>query len=197
MVAARAVIGAMGLVAAGLGFAAWAQTAPPGPSEDQPATTTQPARETQPPAASEPSPGQPAVPSAEEIQEAFEKARPRNVPLQPTRLPGTEVTEATDRTEPPTGARFPDGYLLVDRAGRMVHDGEWWTFVFESDSPVYQEPPMKLLPNRMLERMIYETQGASGNIVFVVSGEVTDFQNENFLLLRKLLRRRDLGNIQK
>lgn len=197
MFAARTVIGAVGLVAAGLGFAAVAQTSPSARSQDQPATTTQPAPPTEPPVAGEPSPGQPAVPSAEEIQEAFEKARPRNVPIPPTPLPSTEETKPTDRTELPTGARFPDGYLLVDRAGRMVREGEWWTFAFESDSPGYEEPPMKLLPNRMLERMIYETQGASGNVVFVVSGEVTDFQNENFLLLRKLLRRRDMGNIQK
>ena len=44
---------------------------------------------------------------------------------------------------------LPDGSPLVDRPGRLMPEGEWWTFVFESDHPDYPEPDLRVL---VLER---------------------------------------------
>jgi hypothetical protein len=150
------------------------QPSPPAPPTDQP-------------------PGQP---TAEEVLRAFEQDRPKNEPLTPVDVslatPGGKEDPAAKRPR----ARYPDGYMLTERAGRITRDGQWYIFSFESSSTAFEEPPVKLLPNLMLERAAFEIQG-SPNLVFVVSGEITDFNGENYLLLRKLLRRRDLGNIRK
>jgi hypothetical protein len=210
-------------IAVGLAVAAMAQTghgaAPPA---QRPPTATQPAK-TLPggaPAASKPAPSvapgkpsattrpgtpttqdassaieAPGMPTAEEVIKAFEQNRPANTAVQPldtvadvTTRPGSESKRLR--------ARYPDGYLLIDRPGRLSRDGDWWVLTFESDGKGLEEPPMKLLPNRMLERAVYELEG-SANLVFIVSGEVTDYNSENYLLLRKLLRRQELGNISK
>lgn len=93
--------------------------------------------------------------------------------------------------------RLPDGYYLVERAGWLGQEGDWYTFVFESEDAGDPQPPMKLLPNRMLEWMVRESEGTSEQAYFTVSGEVTDFFGENHLLLRKSLRKRNLGNLKK
>ncbi|MEZ6085567.1 MAG: hypothetical protein R3E58_16870 [Phycisphaerae bacterium] len=43
--------------------------------------------------------------------------------------------------------------------------------------------------------MIRESKGSTSSVEFIVSGEVTDFMGENHLLLRKLLRKRSVGNL--
>jgi hypothetical protein len=176
--------------------AAQAQETPP--PDDQAGA----AKADQPPATSAPADDQsdarsPRQPSVEAVLEEFQKQRPKAEPL----LPSTGADEASipATTESAAGAahmRFPDGYFLVDRTGRLVRDGSWWVFVFVSDNNPDQspDPPMKLLPNRMLERMVRESQDGTETVYFIVSGEVTDFMGENYLLLRKLLRKRDLGN---
>ncbi len=140
-------------------------------------------------------------PSADDVLKAFEDERPRVEPLKPV----------TDETAPPLGvvendpgrgadrARMPEGYLLVDRTGRLSQQGPWWQLVFVADNnpETAPQPPIKLLPNQMLERMIRETQSGARDVEFVVSGEVTDFMGENYLLLRKLMRKRDMGNLSK
>jgi hypothetical protein len=95
--------------------------------------------------------------------------------------------------------RLPDGYILADRTGRLVRQDEWWVFSFVGDNNPTEspDPPMRLLPNQMLERAVRETEGAGQRVEFIVSGEVTDFMGENYLLLRKLLRKRELGNLSK
>ncbi|UCG15565.1 MAG: hypothetical protein JSV19_09750 [Phycisphaerales bacterium] len=213
MVTARGKIG-LACLSAALCFAlvviAEPRLAPPADESTKP--TTPPANDAEPEAAPQEPPteaDQPAVkpdqppadgtppsaPSAEEVIKAFEQDRPRNVAIPPVSTTAAAAKPADQEGKrPPT--RYPDGYLLIDRAGRVRQDGQWWTFVFESDSPSFEEPPMKLLPNRMLERAVFEVRGAP-NIVFIVSGEITDYQGENFMLLRKLLRRRDLGNLKK
>lgn len=90
-----------------------------------------------------------------------------------------------------------DGSPVVHRPGRIIRDGNWWTFVFESDHPEYPEPPMKLLPNQSVELMLRASARGGGGLVFVVSGEVTLFEGENYLLPRVAMRRIDTGNTRK
>ena len=142
----------------------------------------------------------PRQPRPEDIIREFQKQRPQLVPVLPTgpedetvRRSLPDETAAASRRP----ARLPDGAMLADRAGRIIREGQWWVFVFESDSSSYPEPPMKLLPNKALERMVRESRGGLDPVVFVITAEVTDFRAENYLLPRKVLRKRNLGNLKK
>ena len=94
-------------------------------------------------------------------------------------------------------AQIPDGSPISRRPGRIISQGDWWTFVFESDDADRPQPPMKLLPNLNVENMVRaaEEEGQTG-LVFLVSGEVTVFLGENYLLPRAALRRVDAGNLR-
>jgi hypothetical protein len=92
---------------------------------------------------------------------------------------------------------IPDGSPLVQRPGRVVHEGQWWTFVFESDHPDHPEPPMRLLPNKSVEMMLGASKRQAGGLVFLVSGEVTVFRGDNFLLPRAAMLRADAGNLRR
>ncbi len=91
---------------------------------------------------------------------------------------------------------IPDGSPLMERPGRVILREPWWTFVFESDHPEHPELPMKLLPCRSLGQMVEATRPGSSGLVFIVSGQVTVFENENYLLPRIARRRIDAGNLR-
>jgi len=139
--------------------------------------------------------------TAEDILKEFQKERPVAEPLLPRPQAGeTDISSPlTTELQSKSGARLPDGYMLVDRTGRLSREGEWWVISFLSDNhpQTAPEPPMKLLPNRMLERMVRESESSNTTVEFIVSGETTDFLGENYLLLRKLMRKRDLGNLSR
>jgi hypothetical protein len=90
-----------------------------------------------------------------------------------------------------------EGTPLVNRPGRLVASGSWWTFVFESGDLQAPEAPMKVLPNLNLELMVQVHELGAPGLVFVVSGDVTAHQGENYLLARMALQRPDLGNLRK
>lgn len=90
-----------------------------------------------------------------------------------------------------------DGSPIVSRLGRVVPRGDWWAFRFESTHADPTDPPIKLLPNRNTERMVRARERENVGLVFVVSGEVTAFEGENFLLPRLAVQRIDLGNLRK
>ena len=157
----------------------------------------------EPSAESDDTPRTKRQPTVAEILRAFQESeRPVLTPIGGFRAGQGSETGAVGRRDEESGRhhpRLPDGHYLVDRAGWMGRDGPWYTFVFASedaDDP-HPEPPMKLLPNRMLERMVRESEGSTEQISFKVSGEVTDFFGDNFLLLRKSLRKRNLGNLKR
>lgn len=137
--------------------------------------------------------------TAEDILREFQQERPVAEPLLPRDQQGERsvLEPLSDESASSGGARLPDGHILVDRTGRLLREGNWWVIAFIADNhpDAAPEPPMKLLPNRMLERMVRESESAGATVEFVVSGEVTDFLGENYLLLRKLMRKRDLGNL--
>ncbi len=96
----------------------------------------------------------------------------------------------------PVEIHMTDGTILVDRVGRLVRESDWWTFTFETGGDGQAEPPIRLLPSRLLERMEIESTGGTDRVQFLVSGEVTTFRSMSFLLLRKVLRKRNLGNLR-
>lgn len=161
---------------------------PAGSSTDEKASKDQP-----------PDPGAvrtPAQPSPEDIIKAFQRDRPINKPIRP-RTPRTATEGSLNQASREVALLYREGEYLNDVVGRLARDGLWWTLVFESDAPLAPRPPMRLLPNQQLERMVRESEASPESIVYVVSGEVTVFGSDNFLLLRKTLRRRSMGNLEK
>ena len=113
--------------------------------------------------------------------------------------PRTTVSESaipTNALRPVDRKLMPDGARIIDRAGRLTRDGDYLTFTFESRGEGPVEVPLRLLPNRLLEDMEVVAEGGRRSIVFVVSGEVTEYRGVNYLMLQKLLMRPDLGNFE-
>lgn len=169
-----------------------------------------------------PAASQPAAASAGSSNQADDEAEPRREPsaaeilrelsrdsgdtprpvILPSR-PGQDRTSAIDPTALPVNAvgalvpkLYPDGYRIVDRPGRLTREGDYYTFSFESRGQGPVEPPVRLLPNRLLEDMEIVTSGATKPVVFLVSGEMTAYHGINYLLVQKLLTQPNLGNLK-
>lgn len=172
----------------------WAQESPKPGAADKPRPAPKPSEKD--PDAAEPKDSAaeevriPSQPSPEDIIKAFQRDRPVNRPVRPK---GLYRPIPADQS----GSLLREGEFINNLAGRLARDSNWWTLVFESDSPDAPRPPMRLLPNQQVERLVRETEASSESPTFVVSGEVTLFESENYLLLRKVLRRRSMGNLEK
>ena len=94
------------------------------------------------------------------------------------------------------GQALPDGYVLVDRVGRLVRDADGWRFAFASGGGAPTDAPVRILPSRLLETMEHASAGGTEHTTFVLSGEVVAYRGRSFLLLRKVLIRRGLGNLR-
>ncbi len=141
----------------------------------------------------EPEAKQSAPPTAEDILRTLREQRPVNEVLKPVPpMPG-ETTPVGITT---SGRLLPEGTAVVSRPGRLVREADWWTFAYESDHLDHPEPPIKLLPNRNLEFMVGAAEGVTTGLVFVVSGEVTVFQGENYLLTTVAMRRTTPSNLR-
>ncbi|MGQ9651265.1 MAG: hypothetical protein ACUVXJ_14240 [Phycisphaerae bacterium] len=110
-----------------------------------------------------------------------------------------QAAKTLSRPADPGGAPaglWPERAMLVDRVGRVVPGDQWWTLVFENRGRQAADQPIRLLPSRLLESAISLSRGGTQTPVFIVSGEVTTYESRNYLLLRKLLVRRQAGNIR-
>ena len=108
------------------------------------------------------------------------------------------ITPASAPQDPPSvrPALIPEGSPMMERAGRLVRQGNWWTLAFESDHRDHPELPIKVLPNKTLEKMVETMQSSSIGLVFIVSGHVTVFEGENYLLAQTARRRLASGNLR-
>lgn len=179
-----------------------AQQAPDGATSDQ-AEKKKAAPSTQPSDHEEMEP--PREPSASDILKAL--TRPEDAPPKPVILP-SQPGQTIDRKEidlsvipqnsvaPITPRLYPDGYRIVDRPGRLAREGEYYVFAFESRGQAEAELPIRLLPNRLLEDMEIASSGGTSPIVFLISGELTEYHGVNYLLVQKLLTRPNLGNLK-
>lgn len=138
---------------------------------------------------------QPAPPTPQQVIESLRRTRPPAEPIPPVTPP--------PRTPPITPAApgltlkplIPEGQFLVDRAGRLVREGQWWTFVFENYGAEVTEAPLRLLPNRLLERMEQFVSDPLASPVFVITVEITEYHGANYGLVRKMQRRLEHGNL--
>ncbi len=92
---------------------------------------------------------------------------------------------------------LPEGDRISRRPGRLVRDGEWWTFAFESDHPDHPEPRLGVLPNLVLETMARTVESGAAGVVWVISGQVTEYRNRNYILISGAQRRADTGNLRR
>ena len=86
---------------------------------------------------------------------------------------------------------------VIGRPGRLIRDDTWWTFVFESDHPEHAEPRLRILPSQLLEMMADQVEAGATGLVFVVSGDVTEYRGDRYLLTRSAMGRPEMGNLSK
>ncbi len=101
--------------------------------------------------------------------------------------PATE-TASDEYTPPPTDDSPPEplreGDRIVRRTGQLVASGDGRRrFVFDAASGQRLLPAMIVLPNALLEAM--ERQAADEPTVFDISGEVTRYRGDTFLVIRR------------
>jgi hypothetical protein len=141
------------------------------------------------------------MPSQTELIRALREERQVNVPIPsstPADAPGGAVSDSTlTPAETSLSAQLlPEGTFVVDRPGRLVREDEWWTLVFESADGSVRERPLLLLPNQQVELMEQTSAAGTRSVVFIVSGEVTSYHGRNYLMVRKVLLRRETGNLR-
>ncbi len=91
----------------------------------------------------------------------------------------------------PTG-QIAEGSMISERPGRFQREAGRPVLIFAipgSSTSIAVE----ILPSQLLEAVEREAQTSPGE--FIVSGELTTYGGKNFLLLRKVLRRVENGNL--
>jgi hypothetical protein len=108
----------------------------------------------------------------------------------------TAPSQPSEQPRSLTAVLLPEHAMLVDRAGRVVPGEKWWSLVFENRGREAADKPIRLLPSRLLESAISLSRGGTQSAVFLISGEITTYENNNYLLLRKVLLSRQAGNFR-
>jgi len=150
---------------------------------------SKPTRRTEPAAQSQPSP--------EEIMRQLMRDRPGKPVSLRTRPPAGSIKPVASVAPPSAGAtpQHAGESVIADRLGYLLPDKDrgWWLLCFEGDNTL-SEPPLRLLPCRLLEKAENIVAGAEGRTVrFRVSGQTTLYKGRRYMLLRKLLREREMG----
>ena len=86
-----------------------------------------------------------------------------------------------------------EGTFLIERPGRLLREEGRAKFVFLADGTNAAPRTMEILPNQLLETLEREAEAGFGE--FVISAEVTRYKGSNYIILRKILRRVEHGNL--
>ena len=128
------------------------------------------------------------------LQDLLEESAPRPMIITPD-ISGEVSVPIVEPVDPK--AKLPltvrEGDVVINRMGRLGKDTKGTLlFVYEADATDLSEPPLILLPCLKLEQM--ELLAAKKpNVKFMVTGEVTVYHGKGYLLLRKVMLHRDLG----
>jgi len=152
-------------------------------------TTTEPKNSTAQPT---------TVPSAKSVLEGLinERVSSPTEPVSPAVNPDMTLTPAVSANAPkaPAATRRLEGDALQG-VGRIIKDEKTKSlvFVFDSDGPAMADPPITLLPNRLLESMEKINAQSPHGAKFKITGEITEYNGKNYLLLRNAAEIKDLN----
>ena len=81
-----------------------------------------------------------------------------------------------------------EGTRLFDRTGRLTKTAEgMMELTWEADGQSMKDPPMLILPNLNLMGMEKAVASASRDLRFRVTGQVTEYNGRNYILLDKFV----------
>lgn len=126
------------------------------------------------------------APTAEDVLKALQRSRPMNEVIPPVGVTSSQLRKNKRKL-------LPEGWTIIDRTGRLEKHKNWWTFIFE---PALGDQPIKVLPNAKLEQMVRTTIHSDKVEIYTISGEVTVYQDENYLLARMAMRPTPVEKIQ-
>ena len=75
--------------------------------------------------------------------------------------------------------RLREGAEIVDTLGTFEWVGDRLSFSADKEKNVF-----KILENRMMERVVQTQESSTGDLVWVVTGTITEYRGSNFLLMR-------------
>ena len=135
--------------------------------------------------------------SADHILRGLLRRRPARLVAAPSDpepvIPAESVAPGGDRAQVEEAHRG----MRIDRRVRIALDneGKWWEARFESDNTL-QDQPIRLLPCKLLEHAEQMARGGSERTKTArlhISGEITQYKQRRYLLLRKVIREREMG----
>jgi hypothetical protein len=134
----------------------------------------------------------PVIPSGKDKLDAMLKPQVgQDRVLQPLADP-PKIDQATGTATVAPGAPqlnlIREGSWITDRRGRLTKDSDGqMEFVFESDGRAMKDPPLIILPNLKLMAMENAGAGDSRDVVFRITGQITEYKGRNYVLLEKVL----------
>lgn len=111
-----------------------------------------------------------------------------------------EILQMMQRTPIPDLKRLDDITVvstdrnLIHRSGLMSGSDEGFIFALDAFGRNVEQESYRLLPSKTLERIRRSMQQTLGRQRFVVSGVITQFEGETFLLVRRAVRTYTHGN---
>ncbi len=116
--------------------------------------------------------------------------RPRQVVVLPSE-PGEGGSEPRRSSGalarlPPQQRRLPEGYVVAARRASAQRTEKWLILTLEPQAGAPDAPPLRVLPNKLLAIVEAVLDAASAPPVFVVTGRVTEFLGENYILLENV-----------
>lgn len=144
--------------------------------------------------------------TGDDVEDQLENMERDNPLIDPVRKPDAETVPAVRvATDPnvigsaPNDKKPPlrrEGEFIIDRKGRLVRsgDGASMVFIFDADEKGNPEPPMVIMPCRMLQNMEDLVRERGDSIAFKLSGQVYTYRGANYLLPTMMKLAVDKGN---
>src|SRR4029450_2616534 len=82
-----------------------------------------------------------------------------------------------------TGAALHENAAVVNRRGKITRDRSGgWLMVFDADATGLADPPMKLLPCELLEKIEDYARRSGNNSPIILTGQVYLYEGQSHLL---------------